>query len=720
MKKLIIAHRALAVFFIFGISSFVNAQGEVKDFQNNKEQVDITETHDNAMVVATVNIYNPIIISQDNNKFTISFDLYNRVGHQSDIKYAIQLVKNDKDVQSIVDEEIYQETLSLGENQVITKEIIYQAPGYLSGNFKMAVVAKSGNGFPFASGLLGDVVLGGDNQYLEIVYPTCYLKIVGGVNDKTYSPLQKVEIGSSDSLVAHCNVKNNLNSDAVIIPQLKTYSKSRFGELVGVGEKVQAGITLKAKESTSLDIAFPEVVTRFQEYETVLRLVGKNGDSISNDVSFFYANKGPRAFIDNLLFDKNVYTVGETANIEIVWSSLSVENVKINISIHNDQKLICSELEKDLNKKNGPIINFNLPIKNNCLNPELVARIVDKDGNILDEKNIKLGTVEVKQPADTGPVNDAQAEGKLPLIVMVIIVIIAIIFLLVAIYFKKLRMMIFISLLWATALFGANQVEADTFVSADDMSGAGHVIYFNVNLNKSTYSQGENITVSGSTWSNYDEFMWNSGDDLYILLRTTINGQVNTLYTYSGYDSDSPLAAGIPLTGSATRAAPTAAGSYNASIVICGLMSIGDVSCANSVYWHYYTLPYTVTAPSTCTGTTPLNATLVPGDDTGLSADTVKTVVSSNSVAKCEYLCNAGYHKDGNSCVLNFQDIGLKIRDNGVTYSIAIEQSCDANKPLRIAEGGTIYCIALVDVGDTNATSFKIKTSAGIKALRKY
>jgi hypothetical protein len=53
-----------------------------------------------------------------------------------------------------------------------------------------------------------------------------------------------------------------------------------------------------------------------------------------------------------------------------------------------------------------------------------------------------------------------------------------------------------------------------------------------------------------------------------------------------------------------------------------------------------------------CTGTTPSNANLCSGDSTGLSADTPRTVVSSCTVGtKCEYTCDNGYTRSGNSCV---------------------------------------------------------------------
>jgi|GEM_PF-3518772 len=52
-----------------------------------------------------------------------------------------------------------------------------------------------------------------------------------------------------------------------------------------------------------------------------------------------------------------------------------------------------------------------------------------------------------------------------------------------------------------------------------------------------------------------------------------------------------------------------------------------------------------------CTGTTPSNATICSGDDTDLTANTAKTSVNYCTNTKCEYRCNTGYVLVGGSCV---------------------------------------------------------------------
>ncbi len=61
--------------------------------------------------------------------------------------------------------------------------------------------------------------------------------------------------------------------------------------------------------------------------------------------------------------------------------------------------------------------------------------------------------------------------------------------------------------------------------------------------------------------------------------------------------------------------------------------------------------PYLTCTPNVCTGTDPANATMCTGDSSGLSANTAKTVATACGTPKCEFTCNSGFVKSGNTCV---------------------------------------------------------------------
>jgi hypothetical protein len=65
-------------------------------------------------------------------------------------------------------------------------------------------------------------------------------------------------------------------------------------------------------------------------------------------------------------------------------------------------------------------------------------------------------------------------------------------------------------------------------------------------------------------------------------------------------------------------------------------------------------------------------------------------------------------------------DCGLRIRTETQTLAIACQPAGILTSPLRIRKGATTYGIVLVATTDGNASPIRIKTSSGIKALRKY
>ena len=80
-----------------------------------------------------------------------------------------------------------------------------------------------------------------------------------------------------------------------------------------------------------------------------------------------------------------------------------------------------------------------------------------------------------------------------------------------------------------------------------------------------------------------------------------------------------------------------------------------------------------------CTGATISNAQLCADDDTGLTANTTRSLTSSCTTVKCEYTCSSGFTKSGNECAV----IPPTFSCTGATISNA--QLCaDDNKNLLV------------------------------------
>ena len=65
---------------------------------------------------------------------------------------------------------------------------------------------------------------------------------------------------------------------------------------------------------------------------------------------------------------------------------------------------------------------------------------------------------------------------------------------------------------------------------------------------------------------------------------------------------------------------------------------------------------------------------------------------------------------------------GFKVRKTGSTIELCLVATADApagmGGQLRVRKGGVTYALYLVEVGDSNASPVRIRTSTGIKSIR--
>jgi len=65
-----------------------------------------------------------------------------------------------------------------------------------------------------------------------------------------------------------------------------------------------------------------------------------------------------------------------------------------------------------------------------------------------------------------------------------------------------------------------------------------------------------------------------------------------------------------------------------------------------------------------------------------------------------------------------YQDVGLRYYDGSSVVKLAVERL--QSSALRIAKNGVIYNVSLVATTHATASTIRIQTSAGVKAIRKY
>lgn len=356
-----------------------------------------------SVILADVNIREARIISTEGNTFKISFSVSNGQGLQTGVKYGVSLVSSSTQKPIIMDEKVYEESLSLPENSTIKKEITYIAPGVLDGKYKIYVTSKNESGFPFGAGLAGEVTLVNVIGSIKISPDTCTMGISGGQINTQYKFGYTFGLLPEENIKLSCSASNLSDKEIEVIPVFSTKEGTAYGKEVQVSESKVDAIKFKAKETKTFSFFVPKSQTPSMYYVSVGL---KSGDFASNNVNFSYIVKGTIATIDNLFIDKDYYKRGDNANLSFVWTYVAgdefaaKDGVSVTAQITGENgksctKLYSQKLVKDSSLKNEIV----LPITKSCFNPKVLLTMKDKSGNILDEKIFKMDTTSTKAPS---------------------------------------------------------------------------------------------------------------------------------------------------------------------------------------------------------------------------------------------------------------------------------------------------------------------------------
>lgn len=379
--------------------------------------------------VATVNIENAKIASQINSTFTLSFDLTNRTGVQPQVKYGVVLTSPDG--QTVIDERAYDTTISLGNNDVSHQTITYTAPAYVNGSYSLFIEAKNSDGLPFAVAPLGSVTLKGAAQYLEINPASCYLTVQEDATNHHYGPLEGVDVLNTEHLLAHCSVQNTFAIAENVVPTFKTYYRSIFGNVVATSPL--PSIAIPANQTSALTFEIPKAPNP-QAYDAVLSFNTING-SASNNVIFHYVLHGVSATIQNLVFDKDYYQSGNTAQVALNWtgtadtffgsrlSGTDSNTLVAGIDVKDGQGFSCANHVSQSLDPNFDSVKLMIPITRTCLNPQATVTLQDNSGAMLAKDTFAIQSKNV--PAQT--TNQTTSAGAGTIILLVVLAAVAVV-----------------------------------------------------------------------------------------------------------------------------------------------------------------------------------------------------------------------------------------------------------------------------------------------------
>lgn len=478
----------LVSFFVFALS--IQAQ-EAKKTENKIGAEGTT------MAVATVNIYDAKILSQDGTEFKIAFDIYNREMIQSGVKYAVMLFQKDKNNLKLVDEKVYEESLNMYDDYTIKREVNYSAPKFLKGDFEIWVMAQNEKGLPLGQNVAGVATLMGDNNFVEIVSESCFLQVEGEAESKKYDLTQGVDVSLAENLIANCELKNNFSTKQEVVPVFATFNRSVFGEKVA--EEKGNSFSMIGSEKMKMSLMIPKI-SKPQAYDAVLTLTNSRGEIISNSVAFHYVIQGQSATAQNVRLDKDYYAKGETARVSF-FGTLSaddfsgargggtkIENPRVELVIMDTEKSMCSGIvSKNLDEFLAGTLD--VPIAQDCHDPQVKMFVKDKNESVFDSNSAEI----VSRNAPPQVKAMKKETGRMALVIFLAVLFLAGASVLMSIQKKKVssvKKMMMLFLMGMGILSLAGEAKADTFVIAN--------VDYSVQLNKKEYLVKEPIKVFAS------------------------------------------------------------------------------------------------------------------------------------------------------------------------------------------------------------------------------
>ncbi len=469
------------------------------------------------VVVADVNIYNAKIVSQNDRSFSISFDILNKSGAQPQIKYAVKLTKTIEKKEILVDEKIYDESISLEQNGSISRTVAYEVPAPLTaGAYSIWIMSENQSGMPLGIAFVGKVKIEKSvSNTAEIVPNSCSLEVSGGTTTRKYS----VEIGAvlkeGESLSIKCKINSLFSSDVSVSPKFETRIGSDFGNTLEANSASNQAIILHTGLN-SLTISLP-TVSKPQIYSLSFYLQTKDGRTVSNTVMTRYFVSGKIGTIINALFDNTFYTKGETTDIKLFLAANTASSITASLSDGNGSS--CAD-NIQMEVPNPPIINLKFPVTNKCLNPKLnVVLSATNNGQslTLDSKEFQVMT-----PENLIPKEELQKTNYTNALLAVIAAIMVVLLTIFITRKKKnkepeipmfLKSFIFIFLGVSVFLGFGKTASAYTYMtyfnlSCGDLFGGASItndpLYFTTNLDKTSYLPGSNMVVSEYN----DDYLW--------------------------------------------------------------------------------------------------------------------------------------------------------------------------------------------------------------------
>ena len=351
----------------------------------------------NAVLLASVDVKDPVIVSQQGSTMEISFTLTNGAVQQAGVRYGVTLIsQKDKDTQIVVDEKVYETPLTLAENSSTPVTLTYTAPAQLAGAYDVYITSQNNKGFPFGMLKAGEIILAASVKGVTIATDTCYTHVSSDPVTTTHRLLLSPTLHGENTLELVCSAANTSDESVTMIPTFETRYSGAYGAVAEAQGGNMTPIVFGAKETKTVTIVLPKAA-KPQMYAVNVSLSGLG--ATSNTVTAHYHIPGSIAQLWNVNLDKDFYTKGEIATASIVWGG-SFKEIQGTISIKGSNGRACTDTTtQTLVIDPAKMMTLvELPIERDCYAPKLAVTLKDAEGTVLDMQEYEFATTSVPKP----------------------------------------------------------------------------------------------------------------------------------------------------------------------------------------------------------------------------------------------------------------------------------------------------------------------------------
>jgi hypothetical protein len=332
----------------------------------------------------------------------------------------------------VVDQKIYEEVITLGENQTVHKTLVYTPPSNITGGtYELWLSSSNEQSLPLAIASLGGIkLLGSKTETVEILPNSCYLIVNNERPVKKYTISEGVDIKNTETLIANCKVVNTFSKKIDVKPFFETHVRTMFGDVVNQIGGATTSVPIAVGTST-LSLELPKA-SQPHAYDVSMSLINSEANITSNAVVFHYILRGISGEIRNTLFDKPSYRKGDTAHLQILidpsadslygpryGADALIANQALDVSVLDNTRAVCGSMHNQLVQPNGGINKISILMTNECIGP--TANVTLKSITTDSSSSTLLDSVDFDVTLITAPTDGVVQSNWIPLQTLIVI-----------------------------------------------------------------------------------------------------------------------------------------------------------------------------------------------------------------------------------------------------------------------------------------------------------